>query len=155
MKKIYSYAKDQYKAKCQFLINKRKSIDLKHFNDSKAFIEYSNDMNDIYKTIEEYIPNKKRKYYSFLMISLLICLVIKNLIQQVFELFIKGTKLKISLVFLIAVPKNIRLNSTHYSIMKIPYKRELQQIAFNHSSVIDFKGFMIFTKNVLQNRILF
>ena len=79
----------------------------------------------------------------------------KKLNSTVFELFIKGTKLKISLVFIIAVPKNIRLNSTHYSIMKIPYKRELQQIAFNHSSVIDFRGFMIFTKNVLQNRILF
>ena len=59
--KIYLYAKDPYEAKYQFLINKRESTGLKHFNDSKAFIEYSNDMNDIYKNIEEYNPNKKLK----------------------------------------------------------------------------------------------
>ena len=59
--KIYLYAKDPYEAKYQFLINKRESTGLKHFNDSKAFIEYSNNMDDIYKNIEEYSPNKKRK----------------------------------------------------------------------------------------------
>ena len=56
------YAKDPYEAKYQFLIKKRESTVLKHFNDSKAIIEYSNDMDDIYKNIEEYNPNKKRKY---------------------------------------------------------------------------------------------
>ena len=50
--KIYLYAKDLYKAKYQFLINKGESIRLKHFNDPKAFIEYSNDMQDVYKNIE-------------------------------------------------------------------------------------------------------
>ena len=59
--KIYLYAKDPYKAKYQFLINKRESTGSKYLNDSKAFIEYSNDMDDIYKNIEEYNPNKKRK----------------------------------------------------------------------------------------------
>ena len=59
--KIYLYAKDPYEAKCQFLFNKRKSASLKHFNDSKAFIEYSNNTDDIYKNIKEYNPNKKRK----------------------------------------------------------------------------------------------
>ena len=51
--KIYSYTKDPYEAKYQFLINKRQSADVKHLNDSKAFIEYSNDISDIYKNIEE------------------------------------------------------------------------------------------------------
>ena len=51
---IYLCAKDPYKTKYQFLINKQKSTDIKHFNDSKAFIEYSNDMHDIYKNIKEY-----------------------------------------------------------------------------------------------------
>ena len=60
--KIYLYAKDPYEAKYQFLINKRESTGLKHLNDSKAFIKYSNDMDDIYKNIEEYNPNKKQKY---------------------------------------------------------------------------------------------
>ena len=49
--KMYLYAKDPYEAKLQFLINTRESAGLKHFNDSKAFIEYSNDMDDIYKNI--------------------------------------------------------------------------------------------------------
>ena len=63
--KIYLYGKDLYEAKYQFLINNQEMTGLKHFNVSKAFIEYSNDMNDIYKNIEEYNPNKKRKITLF------------------------------------------------------------------------------------------
>ena len=59
--KIYLYAKDPYEAKYQFLINKRESTGSKYLNDSKAFIEYSNDMDDIYKNIEEYNLNKKTR----------------------------------------------------------------------------------------------
>ena len=55
------YAKDPYETKYQFLINKRKSAGLKHFNDPKAFIEYSNDMQDVYKNTNEYNINKERK----------------------------------------------------------------------------------------------
>ena len=59
-------------------------------------------------------------------------------------MFLRGRKLNI--VFIsqsyFKVPKTIRLNATHYFIMKIPNKRELQQIALNHSSAIDFKDFM-------------
>ena len=53
IEKIYLYAKDTYKAKYQFLINKRESTGLKNFNDPKAFIEYSNNMQDVYKNIDE------------------------------------------------------------------------------------------------------
>ena len=53
IEKIYLYAKDPCEAKYQYLINKRKSTGLKHFNDPKAFIEYSNDIEDVYKNIEE------------------------------------------------------------------------------------------------------
>ena len=56
--KIYLYAKDPYEDKYQFLINKRKSIGLKHFNDPKAFIEYYNDMHDAFKNIDQYNPDK-------------------------------------------------------------------------------------------------
>ena len=59
--KIHLYIKDPNEAKYQLLINKRKNLGLKHFNDSKAFIEYSNYMGDIYENIEEYNPNKNRK----------------------------------------------------------------------------------------------
>ena len=66
----------------------------------------------------------------------------KKLNPIVTELFIRGRKLNISLVFITqsycAVPKNIRLHSAHYFIMKISNKQELQQIAFNHSSYINY-----------------
>ena len=70
------------------------------------------------------------------------------------ELFIRSRKLNISIVFItqsyFKVPKDVRLNSTHFFIMKIPNKRELQQIALNHSSVIDFKDFMKNNKKKVQ-----
>ena len=58
--KIYLYAKDLREAKYQFLLNKQEGTGLKHLNDSKAFIEYSNDIDDIYKNIKEYNRNKKQ-----------------------------------------------------------------------------------------------
>ena len=58
---MYLYAKNPYGAKYQFLINKRESTGLKHFDDPKAFTEYSNDMQDIYKNIDEYNLDKERK----------------------------------------------------------------------------------------------
>ena len=61
IEKIYLYAKDQFEAKHQLLISKRENTDLKYFNDSNAFIEYSDDMDDFDKNIEGYNPNKKRK----------------------------------------------------------------------------------------------
>ena len=59
--KIYSYEKDPYEIKYKFLLNKRKSIGSKHFNETKAFIKYSNNIQDIYKNINKYNPVKKRK----------------------------------------------------------------------------------------------
>ena len=83
----------------------------------------------------------------------------KKLNPVVTELFIRGRKLNISLLFItqsyFAVPKNIKLNSTHYFIMKTPNKRELTQIIFNHPSDIDFRDIINLYKNVLQNQLLF
>ena len=116
-------------------------------------------MDDIYKSIEEYNPNKRLKVLIVFgdMIADMLSNKKRNLI--VTELFIKDRKLNISLVFItqsyFAVSKNIRLNSTHYFIMKIPNKQELQQTAFSHSSDINFKEFMNLYKNVVQNHILF
>ena len=59
--KKYLYAKDPYKAKHQYLINKCEKVGLEHYDDPKVFIEYSNDMQDVYKIIEEYSLGKKRK----------------------------------------------------------------------------------------------
>ena len=70
----------------------------------------------------------------------------KKLNPVVTELFIRGKKRNISIVFItrsyFKVPKDVRLNSTHFFIMKVPNKRELQQISLNHSSDIDFKDFI-------------
>ena len=69
------------------------------------------------------------------------------------ELFTRARKLNISLAFItqsyFSVPKNIRLNSTHYSVMKVPNKQELEQIALKNSSDIDFKDFLNIYNNVL------
>ena len=59
--KIYLYTKDPYEAKCQLLINKRESTGLKQFSDFKAFLEYSDNMDDVFKNIGEYNPNKNCK----------------------------------------------------------------------------------------------
>ena len=59
--KIYLYAKDLYEAKYQYLINKREKVGLDHFNDPKSFMDYSNDMQDIYKNIKDYNPDNKGK----------------------------------------------------------------------------------------------
>ena len=144
--KIYLYAKDPYESKYQYLINKCEKVGLDHFNDPKAFTEYSSDMQDVYKNIEEYNPIKKGKV--LIVFDDVIADVIDNnkLNPIVTELFIRGRKLNISIVFItqsyFKVPKDVRLNSTHFFLMKIPNKRELQQIALNHSSDIDFKDFM-------------
>ena len=87
-------------------------------------------MDGIYENIEEYNPNKKR-----------VLMILFD--DMIFTLSY------------FAVPKNIRRNSTHYSIMKIPSKEELQQIAFNHKSYINFRNFLNLYKNVLPNHICF
>ena len=149
--KIYLYAKDPYGKKYQYLINKHEKVRLNHFNDPKDFMEYSNDMQDVHKNIEDYDPIKKPKI--LIVFDDMIADMINNnkLDPIVTELFIRGRKLNISIVFItqsyFKVPKDVRLNSTHFFIMKIPNKRELQQTALNHLSDIDFKDFMnIYTK---------
>ena len=153
--KIYLYEKDSYEKKYQYLINKREKVGRNHFNDPKAFMEYSNDMQDVYKNIEDYNPIKKRKV--IIIFDDMIADMISNnkLNPIVTELFIRGRKFHISIVFItqsyFKVPKDVRLNSTHFFIMKIPNKRELQQIALNHSSDIDFKDFMnIYNKSTKE-----
>ena len=127
-------------------INKREKVGLDHFKDPKAFMEYLNDMQDGYKNIECYNPGKKRKI--LIVLDGMIADIINNkkLNPVVTELFIRGRKLNISIVFItqwyFKVPKDVRLSSTHFSIMKIPNKRELQQIPLNHSSDIDFNDFL-------------
>ena len=98
--KIYLYAKDLYEAKYQLLINSRESTGFWHLKGSKAFIEYLNDMNDIYKNNEDYNPNKKRKILIVFYDVIADMPRNKKLNPIVIELFIRGRKLNISLFFM-------------------------------------------------------
>ena len=103
-------------------------------------------MHDVYKNIEDYNPGKNRKVLIVFDDMIADMINNKKLDSIVTELFIRGRKLNISIVFItqsyFKVTKDVRLNSTHFFIMKVPNKRELQQIALNHSSDIDLKDFM-------------
>ena len=103
-------------------------------------------MDDIYKNIEKCNLNKKRKTLIVFDDIIADMLSNKKLNPVVTELSLRGRKLNISLVFItqsyFAAPKNIRLGSTHYFVWKISKKRELQKIAFNHSSDINFQDFI-------------
>ena len=126
--KIYLYAKDQYKAKYQFLINKQENAGLKYFNDSKAFIEYSNYTDDIYKNIEEYNLNKKCKILIVFDDMIGDMLNNEKLNLVVNELCNRGRKLNISLVF---------ITQSYFAVRKsVKYKKSVknkkwQDIQFN------------------------
>ena len=98
--KIYLYTKDPYEKKYQYLINKREKVGLDHFKDPKAFMEYSNDMQDAYKNIEDYNPGKKRKILIVFDDMIADMINNKKLNPVVTELFIRGRKLNISIAFI-------------------------------------------------------
>ena len=95
------YAKDSYEAKYQYLINKSEGVGIDHFSNPKAFIEYSNDMRDVYKNIDEYNPDKENKILIVFDDMIADMIHNKKLNSIVTELFIRGRKLNISLVFII------------------------------------------------------
>ena len=103
-------------------------------------------MDDIHKNIDKYNPNKKRKLLTVFDDRIDDMLSNIKLNPIVTEFFIRGRKLNFPLVFIkqsyFRIPKTIRLNSTHYFVIKIPSKRELQKIAFNHSADIDFQDYI-------------
>ena len=143
--KIYLCAKDLEEPKYQLLINKREKAGINFNNDPNTFTEYSNSMNDILSNIEDY--NKKRKREVLIIFDDMI-----SQAQQVLkDLFIRCRKLNTSLCFLtqsyFSVPKCVRLNCTHYTLFELNNRRELQNIAFNHSADIDYKDFVL--KNLL------
>ena len=144
--KIYLYAKDLSKSKYEYLIKNRKNAGIKHVNNSKAFIECSNTMDDVYENIDDYSPNRKRKMLIVFDDMIADIMTSKKFQSIIKELFIRDRKPNISLVFItqsyFSVPKDVRLNSTHYLIMKINNKRELQNIAINHSADIDYQDFI-------------
>ena len=111
-------------------------------------------MDDVYKNIDDYNPNRKRKILIVFDEMIADIMTNKKFQSIIKELFIRCRKLNISLVFIIqsyfSVPKDIRLNSTHYFIMKINNRKELQNIAINHFADIDYKDFMKIYKEYIK-----
>ena len=144
--KIYLYAKDLNELKYQFLIEKPENVGIKHLNNPNTFIECSNTMDDVYENINDYNPSRKRKILIVFDCMIADIMTNKKFQAIIKELFIRCRKLNISLVFItqsyFSVPKDVRLNSTHYLIMKINNRKELQNIAINHSADINYKDFM-------------
>ena len=113
-------------------------------------------MYGVYKNIDDYNPAKENKILIVLNDLIADTIYNKKLNSIVTELFIRGRKLNISLVFItqsyFKVPKDVRLNTSHFFITKISNKRELQQIAINHSSDINTKDFAnIYKKCVTES----
>ena len=135
----YLFAKDTDEDKYQYLINKREQAGIKNLNDPHAFIEYSSDMNDVLEDINNYNKKRDRRMIADIMRSKKFKAIVK-------ELSIRCRKLNISIVFItqsyFRTPKDARLNSTHYILMKIGNKKELKSIAEENSGHLDFKDFL-------------
>ena len=145
------YAKDLEERKYQFLIKKRENPGIINLDDPNAFIEYSNTMDDVYNNIDDYNSNRKRKVLIVFHDMIADIMTNKKYQATIKELFIRCRKLNISLIFItqsyFSVSKEVRLNSTHYLIFKVNNRRELQNIAFNHSADIDYKDFLEIYRN--------
>ena len=157
--KIYLHAKDLEEPKYQLLNKKREQAEIKNLKDKNVFIEYSNNMDDIYDDVNDY--NKKRKRKVLIVFDDRISHVMSNKkAQQVLkELFIRCRKLNILLCFLtqsyFSVPKDVRLNCTHtYVIFKLNNKRESQNIAVNHSADIGYKDFVKIYRDIIQKSLI-
>ena len=107
--KIYLYVKDPYESKYQYLINKRECVGVNHLNDSKAFIEYSNDMHDVRKHFNNDNPNKENKVMIVFDDMVADMISNKKLDSIVTELFIRCRKLNITLVFISHILKFLRM----------------------------------------------
>ena len=144
--KIYLYAKDTDEKKYQFLINKREQAGIKNLIDPHAFIDYSNDMDDVLDDINNYNKNRDKKVLMIFVDMIADIMRSEKFKAIVKELFIRCKKLNISIVFItqsyFRTPKDARLNSTHYILMKIGSKKELKNIAEENSGHLDYKDFL-------------
>ena len=144
--KIYLHAKDLDEPKYQLLIKKREDAVIKYLHDLKPFIEHSNTMDNIYNNFDDYNPTRKKKILIVFDDMITHIMINKKFQAIIEELFIRCRKLNVSLVFTtqsyFSAPNEVRLNFTHYLMMNIYKKRELQQIAISHSADIEYKDFM-------------
>ena len=115
------------------------------------FNTQTNTMDDVYNNIDDYNPKRKRKILIVFDDMIADIMTNKRFQAIIKELFIRCTKLNTSLAFIthsyFRISKDVRLNSTHYLIMKTHNRRELQQIAIDHSADIDYKDFLEIYRN--------
>ena len=100
MDKIYLYAKDLSEPKYQFLIKKHENVEMEHLNDPRVFIEYSQYLDDVYNNIDDYNPNRNRKVLIAFDDMISDILTNKTFQAIIKKLFIRCSKLNISLVFI-------------------------------------------------------
>ena len=124
-------------------IRNHRDVGVKDFKDLKAFIQNSNDMKDICKSIKKNRRNKIEVLIVFDVIADVIST--KKLHSVVIELFIWGRNLNIYLGFMtqlwFLLLKDVKLNTIHFFLMKVPNRQKLQQIAINNSSDTDCNEF--------------
>ena len=143
--KMYLYTKDIHEPKYEYLINKREQAGIKNVNDPHAFIENSDDMNDILDDINDY--NKKRDKKILIVFDDMIGDIEynKNFKRIIKELFYRARKINVLIVFItqsyFRALKDARVNSTHYILMRIGNKKELKRIAKEKSGHLDYKDF--------------
>ena len=125
--KIYLYAKDLHEPKYEYLIKKREKAGIKNLNDPKAFIEYSDDMDDVLDDINNYNKNRDKKVLIVFDDMIADIEYNKNFKRIIKELFYRARKINVSIVFItqsyFRALKDARLNSTHYILMKINHKK--------------------------------
>ena len=158
--KIFLYAEDLEETnRYQLLIEKIENAGIKNLNDPNAFIENFNSMDDVYDYINNYNPKRKRKVLIVFDGMIADIMTNKKFQAIIKELFIGCRKLNISLVFItqsyFSVPKEVRLNNTHYLIFKVNNRRELQNIAINHSADIDYRDFLKIYRNCTKEPFFF
>ena len=117
------YAKDPHEAKNQYLIEICEKVGIDHHNDPRVYIKYSNNMRDVYKSINYYNPDKENKILIDFDDMIADMINNKKLNSIVAELFVRGSKLSICLVLIMQsyfkIPKYVRLNTTYFFIAKI------------------------------------
>ena len=142
----YLYAEDIHESKYEYLINKREQAGIKNLNDPNAFIEYSDDMNDVLDDINNYNKNRDKKVLIVFDDMIADIEYNKNFKPIIKELFYKARKINVSIVFItqsyFRTLKDARLNSTHYIIMKINIKKELKRIAGEKLGHLEYKDFL-------------
>ena len=128
------------------MINKREQAGIKNLNDPQAFIEYSNDMNDVYENINNDNKSIDKKVPIVFDDMIADIEYNKNFKQVIKELFYRARKINVSIVFIrqcyFRALKDARLNSTHYILMKIGNKKELKSIAEEKPGNLDYKDFL-------------